>query len=541
MSAKRQATTNLNHENWDQEEEPEVRGTFRKASEDELKNRVIKKARRKAADNTSADVTEEGAPKSVFSGFSGFDKPASSAPTSSPFSFLSKISAPADSNNVTTPATFSFSSANKDPVDSNNTKNNATFSFRGAANAPVDSSNSKNTASFSLGSAAKTPVDNNTATFSFGAKGKAAMDGNITNNAATFSFGDGNKAPVSSEIKNVSPEKEISPKVGSFVSEAKSTSYQSKIKSLNQAVTEWIKTHVDKNPLCILSPIFKDYEKYITEIEEEEMKIKNVPNNNFSYDNQIPSSSATTFKLWSSPKLNTTSTSGAAPTLSFGSKTSPAVSAPSNMFTSGSKPSTETTKTSTFNFGIKSTENNNRDKDQKTSQGFSFGLKSDATNGEPAEKTTPFSFAPGSAPFSFGNIKPPAPSTTDSVDDEEDQPPKVEFKQVVEDDAVYSKKCKVFVKKDGAFAERGVGTLYLKPVKDSEKMQLLVRADTNLGNILVNLILSEGIPTQRMGKNNVMMVCLPTPDVEKVASMLLRVKTAEEADELLAELEKHKK
>lgn len=106
---------------------------------------------------------------------------------------------------------------------------------------------------------------------------------------------------------------------------------------------------------------------------------------------------------------------------------------------------------------------------------------------------------------------------------------------------MYSKRCKVFIKKDKDFTDRGVGTLYLKPVKDSEKTQMLVRADTNLGNILVNLILIDGIPCQRMGKNNVMMVCIPTPEEKKATSLLLRVKTSEEADELLNEIKKHTK
>ena len=49
MAAKRGATSKLNHDNWDQEDEPEEQGTFQQASEDALKGRVIKKARRKLA------------------------------------------------------------------------------------------------------------------------------------------------------------------------------------------------------------------------------------------------------------------------------------------------------------------------------------------------------------------------------------------------------------------------------------------------------------------------------------------------------------
>lgn len=44
---KRRPGTELNHDNWNNEEEPEEKGEFRKASEEELKNRVIKTARRR--------------------------------------------------------------------------------------------------------------------------------------------------------------------------------------------------------------------------------------------------------------------------------------------------------------------------------------------------------------------------------------------------------------------------------------------------------------------------------------------------------------
>lgn len=126
--------------------------------------------------------------------------------------------------------------------------------------------------------------------------------------------------------------------------------------------------------------------------------------------------------------------------------------------------------------------------------------------------------------------------------DNEDEPPKVEFTPVVEDGHVYSVRCKVFVKKDGSFGDRGVGNLYLKPIPDSKKVQLIVRADTNLGNLLCNFILSESIPTKRMGKKDVMLVCLPIPESKPPpVPILLRVKGPEEADELLKALEKHKK
>lgn len=50
----------------------------------------------------------------------------------------------------------------------------------------------------------------------------------------------------------------------------KSNDYYSKLKGLNESVSNWIKKHVDANPLINLQPIFKDYERYFNELEKEE-------------------------------------------------------------------------------------------------------------------------------------------------------------------------------------------------------------------------------------------------------------------------------
>lgn len=47
------------------------------------------------------------------------------------------------------------------------------------------------------------------------------------------------------------------------------------------------------------------------------------------------------------------------------------------------------------------------------------------------------------------------------------------------------RRCKLFYKKDNEFKEKGVGTLHLKPTA-TQKTQLLVRADTNLGGHLAS-------------------------------------------------------
>ncbi|KFW77407.1 Nuclear pore complex protein Nup50 [Manacus vitellinus] len=121
-------------------------------------------------------------------------------------------------------------------------------------------------------------------------------------------------------------------------------------------------------------------------------------------------------------------------------------------------------------------------------------------------------------------------------EEEEEEPPKVVVNEIKEDDAFYSKKCKLFYKKDNEFKEKGVGTLHLKPA-GNEKTQLLVRADTNLGNILLNVLIPPKMPCTRTGKNNVLIVCVPNPPIDEKnptapVTMLIRVKTSEDADEL---------
>jgi len=97
------------------------------------------------------------------------------------------------------------------------------------------------------------------------------------------------------------------------------------------------------------------------------------------------------------------------------------------------------------------------------------------------------------------------------------------------------------VKKDGNFGDRGVGMLYLKPTPNG-KIQLIVRADTALGNLLLNTLLTQSIPIKRMNKNTIMLVCLPMPDSSPPpVPVLLRVKTNEAADELLETMNTHKK
>ena len=58
-------------------------------------------------------------------------------------------------------------------------------------------------------------------------------------------------------------------------------------------------------------------------------------------------------------------------------------------------------------------------------------------------------------------------------------------------------------------------------------------------------MLTSGMPLTRQGKNNVALVCVPNPPIDgidknEMVPMLIRVKTAEDADELFEQLKEHK-
>ncbi|KPJ01886.1 Nuclear pore complex protein Nup50 [Papilio xuthus] len=316
------------------------------------------------------------------------------------------------------------------------------------------------------------------------------------------------------------------------VQESKLT-YYSKLKALNVSVLEWIKKHVDETPLCILTPIFKDYDKYLIEIQNE-------------YESCKKEEKETTNENDSTKISETIKNPPVSVNNSVASIFAASVNTPKSIFSSAIK---STTQSPSFSFGFTSTPSTNT-----TSSGFTFGLsstQSTSTTSSPFAVSTANSIPNGQQPFSFGTGKPfsfnsniQTQSNTENTNEnaeENDEPPKVEFTPVVEENSIFDKSCKIFIKKDNNFVDKGVGTLYIKKINDSEKHQLLVRANTNLGNILLNLVLTSSIPTQRMGKNNVMLVCIPTPEAKPPpVPILIRVKTSEEADDLLNTLDKYK-
>ena len=96
------------------------------------------------------------------------------------------------------------------------------------------------------------------------------------------------------------------------------------------------------------------------------------------------------------------------------------------------------------------------------------------------------------------------------------------------------------------------GNLFIKPIASSsedgddapKKFSLLVRADTNLGNILLNISLTS-LKFNAMGAKDVSFLCVPNPlpDPKMAADapviMLLRVKDSTIRDEVLEQLNSH--
>lgn len=212
---------------------------------------------------------------------------------------------------------------------------------------------------------------------------------------------------------------------------------------------------------------------------------------------------------------------------------------------------------STFVFGSASSTR----KDPESSAGspkFISGLppapNSDASTfsfGGPTTSTPNVGFKFGVSAVTSSTSAFPVPSQGGD-DEDEDAPPKVDVAPVEEDGSLYTKKVKLFYKKDsgnedkgGAYADKGMGYLHVKKIEGGGH-QLLVRAQTTLGNVLLNIRLRKDMPVTRLGKNHVGIICIPNPPLNpthkenSATTFLIRVKTAEDADELRDQLEEFK-
>lgn len=454
--AKRIAEKELTDRNWDQEDEAEEVGTFSVASEEVLKNRSIKKAKRR---NVGFESDSGGA----FKGFKGLVVPSGGG--GGGFSGFG-------------------SSAGGKPLEGL-TNGNST-----AGATPFSSSKA----------AAVEP--------------KAAFGSFAVNGPTTLV-----DKKISSPKCNSSNQLSSGPAPSTACT---GNAYHKQLAGLNCSVRDWIVKHVNTNPLCDLTPIFKDYERYLATIE------KQLENGGSSSSESQTDRAATGMQppsLFSSAKLQQES-----PFSFRGNKaenTSEKVE-----FTAEKKSEVAQGATSaSFNFGKKIESSVLGSLSSGSLTGFSFSPGNSSLSAQSKAASSPFS-----AKTSESQTGGSSSECRGGDEEEDDEPPKVVVTEVKEDDAFYSKKCKLFYKKDNEFKEKGVGTLHLKPTAN-QKTQLLVRADTNLGNILLNVLIPPNMPCTRTGKNNVLIVCVPNPPLDEKqptvpVTMLIRVKTSEDADEL---------
>ncbi|KAM9327660.1 nuclear pore complex protein Nup50 isoform 2-T3 [Pholidichthys leucotaenia] len=401
--AKRIADKELTDRNWDQEEEGEEAGTFSVASEDVLKNRAIKKAKRR---NTGAESEGGGA----FKGFKGFAMTASTT------------------SGASSPGLFSGFG-------------NSGSGFKG------------------FGSL----TNGNSITPSFG--GLSSSAGSTTTPGLTFNGPSSTKptADITAKQTNGAAASLTQSSSSCGSSSASSKEYSRQLTALNCSVRDWITKHVNDNPLCDLNPIFKDYERHLTSIERQ-YGAGSVDGS--SQEKKLPNSA-------SHPPASSSSTSAAqaaTPALFSFSKNASNDSLPEKSSTAAPIPTGVT-----FNFGQKVDSSVLGSLASKsTPPSFSFSTSSSSTS-----QSSLFG-APGSAaPLSSGTKQEDAQPADENGDEESEEPPKPEVKEVKEDDAFYSKKCKLFYKKESEFKEKGVGTLHLKQMAEG-KTQMIIRADTNL-------------------------------------------------------------
>lgn len=501
--AKRIAEKELTDRNWDQEDEGEEAGTFSIASEDVMKNRAIKKAKRR---NFGAEGESGGA----FKSFKGFSLTPSTPAAVGGFTGFGNGTGFKPLSGLT-----------------NGSMSSVTPSFGG------------------FNSSSTTKPVTGSLSFNGPASSKPADTGDITSNGSTPSLA------VSSGGSGGSG--------SSSNSSCSSKEYNRQLTALNCSVRDWITKHVNDNPLCDLNPIFRDYERHLASIEKKygsgsaaaDTKHEAATPEDAQKRLQAGSSSTTTTATLSSFSSSSSSITAApasisttAPALfSFtkdkGSAAQEKSSAPASALAPAPVPAGVT-----FNFGKKVDSSMLGSLTSGGTSGFSpFSSSSSPSSSSTSLFGGAASTGTSATTFSFTAAKTEAASNSQTAADENggaeeesDEPPVPVVKEIKEKDAFYSKKCKLFYKKESEFKEKGVGTLHLKMVSEG-KLQLLVRADTNLGNILLNIMVPSTMPCTRTGKNNVMVVCVPNPPVDDKnpttpVPMLIRVKTVEDADEL---------
>lgn len=117
--------------------------------------------------------------------------------------------------------------------------------------------------------------------------------------------------------------------------------------------------------------------------------------------------------------------------------------------------------------------------------------------------------------------------------------------ETVDDGSLLSLRAKLFYKKQDEYTELGVGTLKVQS-SNGQSVCLLLRNDTSIGNILMNVRVTADVPMS-LTKNNMIVVCPANPPLGKgageegVVTYLIRVKTAQLAEKLHSTIKENMK
>ncbi|PAA70466.1 hypothetical protein BOX15_Mlig008447g2, partial [Macrostomum lignano] len=474
--SKRNPTSELNHENWDQEDEKEDAGRFKTASQDVLKGREIRVAKRRAHDSEGKGT---GGLFKSFTGFTGFGAQAASATTAPSLAF-----------------------------------------------------------NFSANATAATTTDS-----------LAASSTTTTAKSATPAA-DPNAAHLA------------------------------QLKALNQSVLRWIQSHVADSPYCVLTPVFRDYERHLADIERRHPYVESSATANSSTGTAAaaavtPTTTSTTLaaplKASTSPaKFNfsaaTTSTAASAPTTAATTATTMTPAMPATFSFNSQQPQKPVTDgaatTATFFFGASAKSTTASSTSTTTTTATLATSTTGLTTASSGFTGFKFNSGPGAALpqqppgglslFGLGGFAAAsaaaASSSQEEQEDEEYEPPKPETREIREDGAVFSQKCKLFYMAAGEakqWKEKGVGCVHVKPAEaeGGSRAQLIVRADNTLGTIMLNTLVTKDMKLS-VAKNNLSLACPPNPPMPKSANddrrivpFLVRLKTEADAKELLAKID----
>ncbi|KAF6037849.1 NUP50 [Bugula neritina] len=534
MSNKRQATGNLNQDNWDDDEPEEEVGVFKQADENTLKSRVFKKAKRRGVVTSS----DQPAQPSLFTGFKGFGKPSVSK---SSFTFNEKTTTASTVSQPITFPSFSFTTSNasksSSPTKVDNSGEPAAVSHD--VKESGDSTKFLSSLKWLQSHLEKnpfcyfTPVFKDYETHLAGLKLKHnyvdVVNGEGTNK--TVESAGNTEKPESSKNTEVSAaafstaSKDTSKDTSVFGSAAPSVTANSTLPTMSFTVTSSVTAITTSQPLT-------------TDVNKP--AIFGTPATK-SFLSTTVTSPIPTFSFGSTQKVSSSfaaTENKSSETPSFGLKS----------FSFGAKPATSSGSTGSSTgglgavFGVKPAADSSSDK-PAPSLGFSFKTSQPATSSTASTSGLGFSFKSAIAQASTNGG-----AASGSTEEEEYVPPKPEVEnKITEEDSVYTKRVKLFYEKEGKYVDKGVGNLFIKPI-DGGKYSVLIRADTNLGNILLNIALAPSIPVKRMGKNNVSLLCIANPPMDIKAKdstaptmLLVRVKTEADADELCAKIDEYKK